>query len=140
MEKHVGWEFIFLKYLIGYETNEEHPQDLSCNKDGTVMDVEESSEQKQTSVISPNVSMEQSSSSRPQIIVSSRKLEHKQEQNASGSNAGLSLPSLSSLLLNSAGSSDLNTEYNSQTTHSSRSPSKSVIVRAGSSAVSIFFL
>lgn len=83
-----------MKYaLIGYETSEERPQDLSCNKETHNMEVTESeyvsdSESNQresgslppiSSVISPSllaaVGLEQElPTSRPQIIVSPRKV------------------------------------------------------------------
>lgn len=105
-----------VKNETGYET-EERPQDLSCNKDTELDDSVSQS-------LLNAVNAEQAA--RPQIIVSPRKAAMVDEQ---ASTSALSLPSL-------AGE-----DYTASSTSSgsSRSPSKSVIVRAGSSAVSVLF-
>lgn len=111
-----------VKNETGYET-EERPQDLSCNKESELEDVISHS-------LLNAVNMEQGQpASRPQIIVSPRKTPVVEEQ---ASASGLSLPSL-------AGEDYTSQTASSTSSGSSRSPSKSVIVRAGSSAVSVTF-
>lgn len=110
-----------VKNETGYET-EERPQDLSCNKDSELDDVISQS-------LLNAVNIEQGlPTSRPQIIVSPRKAAMAEEQTSS---SGLSLPSL-------AGEDYTMPTTSSTSSGSSRSPSKSVIVRAGSSAVSVY--
>lgn len=113
-----------VKNETGYET-EERPQDLSCNKDSDLDDVISQS------LLQHTVNVEQGlPASRPQIIVSPRKAAMVEDQTNAN---GLSLPSLAG--------EDYSIQTASTTSSgSSRSPSKSVIVRAGSSAVSIYFL
>lgn len=124
-----------VKNETGYEM-EERPQDLSCNKDAE-SDEEDGTKVKSKSVISQSllnaVSMEQGlPTSRPQIIVSPRKAAAERAQNEEQT-GGLSLPSLAG--------QDYDVQMASSSTSSlSRSPSKSVIVRAGSSAVSYLFV
>lgn len=107
-----------VKNETGYES-EERPQDLSCNKES---ELDEAISQSLLNV----VNVEQPTS-RPQIIVSPRKAAMVEEQAAT---SALSLPSL-------AGEDYSVQTASSTSSGSSRSPSKSVIVRAGSSAVSI---
>lgn len=114
-----------VKNETGYDS-EEHPQDLSCNKDSELDDVISQS------LVNNTVNVEHGlPTSRPQIIVSPRKAAITEDQ---AGNNDLALPPL-------AGE-----DYSLQATPSaatssgsSRSPSKSVIVRAGSSAVSNLF-
>lgn len=112
-----------VKNETGYET-EERPQDLSCNKDSEVDDAIS-----QSLLNSANVEQGLATTSRPQIIVSPRKAAMVEEQATTSES---SLPSFAG--------EDYSMQTSATSSSSSRSPSKSVIVRAGSSAVSIFFL
>lgn len=144
------------------EANEDRPQDLSCNKEtsssinyGQDHDYNSDSDGNhlrgdteslpplEASVISPSllaaVGLEQGlPTSRPQIIVSPRKAAV--GENGVGNASGLSLPSLNLLTPNVAdGSRDYAMQNGiSTSSNSTRSPTKSVIVRAGSSLVSVY--
>lgn len=111
-----------VKNETGYET-EERPQDLSCNKDLELNDVIS-----QSLINTANVDQGQLTS-RPQIIVSPRKTAVVEDQSSTND---ISLSSLTG--------DNYSLSATSASSGSSRSPSKSVIVRAGSSTVSKSFL
>lgn len=112
-----------VKHERDYES-EERPQDLSCNKDSEMDDVISQS------LVNNTVNVEQGvPTSRPQIIVSPRKAAIVEDQTSPNE---LSLSSL-------AGDDYSPQAVSATSSGSSRSPIKSVIVRAGSSAVSNLF-
>lgn len=138
--------FYSIIFLLLISANEDRPQDLSCNKDSSSSLVNYSQDHDYNSDsdvshirggISPSLinaaALDQGlpTSSRPQIIVSPRK---QPGESGLGTTNGLSMPSLT--IPFDSGQEFGSNSFSLSSSSSSRSPNKSVIVRAGSSLVS----